>query len=156
MLDKIAKKLFQPQAPESVDDLLARGARLEFRFPARDAQGRVMSAEEVTEMHLNNARRQIADHEKTIAQAAGLRSLAKVEAQRDLRRAKVSEANKHWELMIRRFRGGVVEMPAVEDAHRAFNAAQRAREPVEAEYSKVKAAEGARVEIERLRAEYKI
>jgi hypothetical protein len=156
MLEKLASKLTKPKTPESIDDLLAKGARLQFNFPVKDAQGRVMSAEEVTEMHRANARAQIKGHERTIEKAAGLRSLSVIQAEMLEFGAKTAAAAKHWDLMQRRYFGGMAEMTEVEQAQRAFNVAVEAGRAVGREYSIVKAAEEARAEIERIRKEVNV
>jgi hypothetical protein len=153
MVKKFKDKLTKPATPKTIDEMLAAGGRLVFNVPVTDEKGRALSPDEVKELHIKSARMQIASHEKTVSNATGLRPLAEIEADLAVLRPKVSEANKHWELTKRRFHGGSVEMPAVENAHRAFNASQRARWPVEEEYNKVKAADEARAEIERLQKE---
>lgn len=153
MVKKLKDKLTKPATPKTIGEMLAAGGRLVFNVTVTDEKGRALSHEEVKELHIRSARMQIASHEKIVANATGLRPLSEIEADLAILRSKISEANKDWELTKRRFHGGAVEMPAVENAHRAFNAAQRARGPVEEEYNKVKAAEEARAEIERLQKE---
>ncbi|MGF6697862.1 outer membrane protein TolC [Paraburkholderia sp. MM5496-R1] len=156
MFEKLASKLTKPKTPESLDDLMAKGARLQFNFPVKDAQGRVMSAEEVKEMHRASARAQIQGHERTIEKAAGLRSLEDIAPDYKAGGDKTAAARKHWELMKRRYFGGMAEMPDVEQAQHAFNVAVEAGRDVGLEYAKVKAADAARAEIERICKEFNV
>ncbi|MEX3998037.1 hypothetical protein AB4Y38_03940 [Paraburkholderia sp. EG285A] len=154
MIKNLAKKLTKPAAPKTIDELMAAGGRLVFHVPVTDAKGRVLSPEEVKELHIKNARMQIASYEEIAARAAGLRGLAELEPLVSEAMAKSGAAAKHWELLRRRYFGGMAEMPEVEQAQHAFNVAAEATRAINGELSKVKAADEARAEIERLRKEY--
>ncbi|MCX5538350.1 hypothetical protein M3A49_02350 [Paraburkholderia sp. CNPSo 3076] len=156
MFNYIAKKLTKPASPKTIEELMAAGGRLVFHVPVTDANGRVLPPEEVRELHIKNARMKIASHEGIVAKAEGLRTVAELEPLVSEAMAKGGAAAKHWELMQRRYFGGMAEMHEVEQAQHAFNVAAEAARPLNAELSTVKAAEVARAEINRLKAEYKL
>ncbi|WMY06770.1 hypothetical protein [Paraburkholderia phenoliruptrix] len=156
MVKQLKSKLTKPKAPESIDALLAAGARLVFNVPVTDEKGRVLSQEEVKELHRGSALTQIASHEKIVAKADGLRPLEAIEPELASRQAETGRASAHWQLMQRRYYGGMAEMPDVAEAQRAFNVAAEASRAVVREYSLVKAAVEARAEIERLRKEFNV
>lgn len=153
---KRASKFIKPMAPKTASERVAAGETVDYRVPATDpCTGALLTPNEVFKRdRLYAMDTLIPSHEKTIAASAGLRGIEELTTLHATAQENVGEAHKHWELMQRRWRGGMAEMSDLEAAQQAFNTLSSARNAIGTELNKVKAAAYAQAEISRLKAEY--